>query len=185
MDVKRLALSETYVSPKGVKSVQLTIDGGSVYWLVEALPVVFEPRSYDGNEQPRVSLCLSTTQAVDAQISNLDDAVVALATQNSAALFGKQLTEELVRDRYTPILYKKAPNPNMFRPKLITAGRNATKCWDAATRAQMDPPLAWKDLQVSAKVLIRGLWFQGNSFGVSAEVTDALITAPRVECPWA
>ena len=93
MDVERLALSETYVSPKGVKSVQLTVDGGGVYWLVEALPVVFEPRSYDGNEQTRVSLCLLTTQAVDAQISNLDDAVVALATQNSVALFGKQLSE--------------------------------------------------------------------------------------------
>ena len=184
IDVERLALSETYVSPKGAKSVQLKIDGESVYWLTPPLHVNFEPRSYDGTEQTKVNLCLHSTAAVEEQAAALDQAVLKLALANSAALFGKQLSEEGVRDRYSSTIYRKPPHPNMLRVKLVLAGRNITKCWDAGTRAQIEHPQTWKDMTVSLKIHIKGLWLQGMTFGVSTEIVDALLTPQVDECPW-
>ena len=140
VDVERLALSETYVSPKGAKTVQLTIDGESIFWLAGPMQVNFEPRSFDGTEQSKLNLCLLSTPSVEAQATALDQAVIKLALANSVALFGKQLSEEGVRDRYSPTIYRKPPHPNMLRVKLVTAGRNVTKCWDATTKAPVEHP---------------------------------------------
>ena len=184
INVERLALSETYVSPKGSKTVQLKIDGDSVYWLTQPLHVNFEPRSFDGSEQSKVNLCLLSTPSVEAQAAALDQAVLALALANSVALFGKQLTEEGVRDRYSPVVYRKPPHPNMIRPKLVLQGRNTTKCWDADTKTKIEHPKTWKDSSVTLRILIKGLWLQGMSFGVSTEIVDALIAPQATECPW-
>ena len=60
IDVDRLRLSETFVSPKGVKTAQLLVDHEAIYWLPGPLEVAFEPRSFDGNTDPsRVNLCFS------------------------------------------------------------------------------------------------------------------------------
>jgi hypothetical protein len=72
----------------------------------------------------------------------------------------------------------------MIRPKLVLQGRNTTKCWDADTKTKIEHPKTWKDSSVTLRILIKGLWLQGMSFGVSTEIVDALIAPQATECPW-
>ena len=187
VDVERFCLAEPQVSAKGVKAAQLKIDNEAVYWLPEPMEVAFDPRSYDGSDQARVSLCLLASDGVAAQLANIDDAIVKLAALHSTALFGKTLSPDTVRAIYSPMLYQKGSYPAMLRPKLILTGRNQTKYWDEKTKKPLETPADWKGRKVSARLLLKGLWFQGSTFGVSVEVTDALVgdrTGLTSVCPW-
>jgi hypothetical protein len=185
LSLERLTLSEPYTSPKGVKTAQLTIDGEPIAWMPGPLSVAFEPRAFDGSDQNRMCLCFLADSATEATLAKIDRAITNLASDHSTQLFGKELKSEVVAEKYFPTLYKKAQYPTMLRAKLIMAGQNATKYWDAATKEQLqDMPAFWRDCQISARILFKGLWFQGGNFGVTAEVTDVLVDQRRLDCPF-
>jgi hypothetical protein len=182
--LERLTLSEPYTSPKGVKTAQLTIDGEPIAWMPGPLDVAFEPRAFDGSDS-RMCLCFLADSATQAALTKIDRAIAELACAHSLQLFGKELKPEIVAEKYFPTLYKKAQYPSMLRAKLVMGGQNATKYRDAATKEQLqEMPAFWRDCQISAKILFKGLWFQGGSFGVTTEVTDVLVDQRRQECPF-
>jgi len=182
LDLAKLSLGEVYVSPKGGKTVPLSIDGAPVQQRMPAMDVPFEPRSFDGSEQNRISICFRPPGDAVTWLEAVDAAILVLAQGASVALFGKELTPDQLAERYVSALKRQGAYP-LFRAKITRTGPAKTRCWRDDGR--VDAPATWQGSCVTPIVSLKSLWLSKTEFGPIFDVTDALVDAPAVEeCPF-
>ena len=173
IDFSRLQAAPVATSQKGAKTSQLTIDGTAIYWSPGWMEVAFEPKSFDGSDASRVSLCLRPTPVIQAQLAELDAAVLTLAHANAQAFFGKDLTPEQIQDRYVSPVKTSTSHPPLFRPKINLTGQKPCRFWHANSRAEA--PVTWAGAQVMPRICVKAIWFNAGQFGCLTEVHDAIV----------
>ncbi len=74
----------------------------------------------------------------------------------------------------------------LFKCKMNKAGKVAVRVWNKAGLAR-EMPESWAGLQIQARVVIKSIWLQSRSFGLTFEIADAMICseAEPATCPFA
>ena len=184
IDLPAISLGDLVVSGKGAKSSPLSYIGRPVTWTPGPQGVAYEPSSFSGEDTSRVNLVMRPPPETLRQLEQLDEAIVRLATQQSAKLFGKALSEAEVRARYSPVVKRNDKGyPPSFKCKINVAGRNMVRCWDLAKNPR-DLPASWITCAVSPKLTLRSLWMMSKEFGVLIEASDVLVDEAAEECPF-
>ena len=183
VDFTRLQAAPVATSQKGAKNSQLTIDGTPIYWRPGAMECAFEPKSFDGTDAARVSLCLRPTPLIQEKLAALDSQILALAQQNSQAFFGKELTEDQVQDRYVSPVKTSTAHPPLFRPKINLTGARPCRFWEDNRKAEA--PSSWAGASVTPRLCVKAIWFNAGQFGCLIEVHDAIVECADADmCPF-
>ena len=68
--------------------------------------------------------------------------------------------------------------------KMSKAGKGAVRVWNKAGLAR-EMPENWQRLKIQARVVIKSIWLQSRSFGLTYEIADAMICseAEPATCP--
>ena len=180
LTVANLSLGDVHVSPKGSRSAPILQDGGPIFAKLPTMAVLFEPKSFDGTESSRVSLCMRPSAETISLLRELDRNVIALAVASSVALFGKELTAEQVSDRYVSSL-KEGQYP-LIRAKLNLGGTKKTRLWSNGQRCES--PGFWQGCNVTPIVQLKGLWLAKSEFGPVLDVIDVNLEEHVEECPF-
>ena len=177
----RLQAAPIAVNPRGAKTSQLTIDDTAIYWTPGELECAFEPKSFDGSDASRVSLCLRPAQAVLSQLDALDTAILNMA-HRTPQWFGKDLTPQQIDDRYVSAVTTSASHPPLFRPKINLSGARPCRFWRSGHR--VEAPQSWAGALVTPRICLKALWFSQGQFGPLLEVHDAQVQHAQETCPF-
>jgi hypothetical protein len=184
MDLSAITIGDATLSKRGAKTAPLLADGKPLVYMPAAyMPVVFQPSAYGApSDANRVNLVVRSNDSVATELEELDQYLVATLVQESERLFGKQLSDASVRERYVPLLHQSDKYPATVKSKLTLSGQGATKLWDEEKRSRGQPE-CWTACQVRPRWHLKCLWFMGTSVGVTVEATDLLLTETSRECP--
>ena len=176
-------------NPKGQKNSAIVNGvGGNAYWVLQS-PVspIWQPSAFkglSGESTGKLSLCVNGDEAVMAEAAALDAWAVTYATTHSERLFGKTLTREQVVDRYNGALKVSNEKPSYLKFKL-GVDRNAPNYWDNEKQARQ-PPDDFTRCLLQCRLRILGVWYMGNSFGLTIQLADAQVTSEMAgaSCPF-
>ena len=149
--------------------------------------VPFDAQGFQDSEATRVNLCLEADAAITTWAQGLDEHMVTLLASRSQVFFGKVLSEAEVRANFhSAVKDADKYGSQLFKLKMNKAGRGTVRVWTEAgfTRSQ---PQTWQDATVQARAVLKGMWIQGRSFGLTCEATDVLIKSEGdavMECPF-
>ena len=184
IDLQSLQLGDVSTSAKGARSIPLTSDGKAVLWTPPTLSeVAFEPTSFSGEEVSRVSLVLRATDAIVETLTALDAYVIGLLALHSIRVFGKPMTEDEVRGRWSPSLKTNPKYPTTWKMKINLQGRGEVKLWNK-DKTRREPPVSWLECRAQPKVTVRGLWMMSKELGLLMEASDILLDEAPQECPF-
>ena len=141
----------------------------------------------DGNPDRRGLAIKVTDKATEAALHGLDELIVRKALENSKEWFKKVLTEDQVRDRYRPLLFKakedddfmsvkiKVKCPGSDYPTVLHMRDEDGKIHKKAGRIEHLIDGAKVVPHVSASY---GLWFMGGamSFGLALQAEEIIVT---------
>ena len=183
LDLARLQLGPVITSQKGAKSSAFTINGSVVYWAPGQYVCPFEAKSFDGSDASRVSVCLRPDSDLQDQLMCLDYRVLTLAKENSVALFGKELSDTTLEDKYQSCLKTSESHQPLLRCKINLTGARPCKYWDPTGR-RADAPISWANALVTPRICVKGLWLNSGQFGCVLEIHDARVEEPDASCPF-
>ena len=176
-----LDLGPVITSQKGAKISAFTIGGSVVYWAPGQYVCPFEAKSFDGTDASRESVCLRPDSDLQDQLMCLDYRVLTLAKENSVALFGKELSDTTLEDKYQSCLKTSETHAPLLRCKINLTGARPCKYWDP-TGSRADPPLSWANSLVTPRICVKGLWLNSGQFGCVLEIHDARVQEPDSSC---
>ena len=69
--------------------------------------------------------------------------------------------------------------------KMNKAGKGAVRVWNKGGLAR-EMPETWQGLHIQAPVVLKSLWIQSRNFGLTFEISDAMICseAEQSTCPF-
>ena len=70
-----------------------------------------------------------------------------------------------------------------FKAKMTLAAPAQTKIWDG-DKLPRDAPTSWRSASVRPRLVLRGLYFMGTSFGAVVECTDLQIPEEAASTSW-
>jgi hypothetical protein len=113
-----------------------------------------------------------------AYFEGLDAWAVDYICAYSQRLFKKTLSLQQVRDMYHPCL-------RHLRTKYNRAGTHgACRFWTPAGE-EREPPVDWRDAEVTPRVHISHLWVMGQSCGLVVNACDLMVTETSRAFPFA
>jgi hypothetical protein len=185
IDLKTLELGEPAVNAKGAKSVPFTANKLPVTFTPDTpLQVVYEPSGYNDPAAERVNLVMRMTPELLEELTALDVYIVGLLALNSVKVFGKPLTEEEVKAKYSPIVKTSDKGyPPTFKVKLNVGVARKVRVWDAEKRP-ISAPEAWSQCTVVPKITLKSIWFLSKECGALLETTDVMIATSGGDCPF-
>ena len=70
--------------------------------------------------------------------------------------------------------------------KMNKVGKGAVRVWNKAGPAR-EMPESWAGLQIQARVVMKSIWLQSRSFGLTFEIADAMVCSENesATCPFA
>jgi hypothetical protein len=188
MELDSLVVLDPFANPKnGQKSAMITKHGKPVIWTMpgEAQPL-WQPsmfKTVSGDSAGRLSLCVSGEPELLKEASLIDTWAVNYASEHSERLFGKKLNVEQVKMGYNGVLKENEKYPPFVKIKLGNE-KNAPKFWDIEKK-QRDPPEDFSQCQMRCNVRLMSFWFMQTSWGLTAQLQDALINNESpVVCPF-
>ena len=183
MDFSKHTIADVQTAKSG-KSAQI-LRGKDLHMVqFGAMEAPFNASAYNEPDASRVNLCMRTTPAIEDFLAEYEAWLMDYCQQESARLFGKQMSLDEVKFMYTPLLKMSDKYPTLWKVKLNKTGRHAVRCWDKDTRQKMTIPEDWREYSITPRVWIKSLWIQSKSFGVTMELVDALLNATGpTECP--
>jgi hypothetical protein len=179
-ETSALSFGDLCSSGKGAKTVPLL--GPNTYSPGE-LRVLWEPKSFDGTDQNRVSISFSPTSDVEADVLDLEKWVIARLSVDSRKYFGQELTEAQVRDRFVSALKTSEKGFRSLRAKMNFTGRNGVQCWDQ-NKQKRELPDDWLCSSVTPIFRVKGLWIMSREMGLLFEMEHAQIGEAKAECPF-
>ena len=183
-DLKALTVGDLVTSGKGGKSALLSYNGAPVVWTPEPQAVQFEPTSFSGEDVSRVNLVLRASPEALQQLEALDERICSLVAENSQKLFGKALSEQEVRARYTPCIKRseKGHAPT-FKVKINLSGRGAVRCWDLEKKPR-EQPESWVTCTVQPRITLKSIWLMSKDWGCLLECSDLMVDEAVQDCPF-
>ena len=112
----------------------------------------------------------------------VDEWFVRYVSENSIRLLKKPLSEEAVRNLYSPTLKEKPPYSPTIRIKFNVSGSRVLKCWDESFQRR-GLPEDWAACAVVPSICITQMWITG-SCGLVLQMNDALIIEQNMQCPF-
>ena len=165
-------------------SFNLCVDAHSP---VEA-PYGLDSAQQNSDGSRRTLLVYVTDPNVIHFLTELDNVVVACALANSKEWFKKAMTEDEVRLRYKPLLYKRKDDD------VFPAMKFKIKCVKYPTRLHMQLPTGdvvrngattdhiGRGASVVPVLTVFNMWFMNKEFGLSVQAEDVIIT-PNSSAP--
>ena len=171
----------------GKTAAILDENGGPITFTTSILRSPFDASGYSDPEASRVGLCLEADSALMSWCSGLDEQILKLCCRQSKPLFGKDVV--IVSDLKP--LYYSAVKPNekygthLFKMKMNKIGKGAVRIWNKGGLPR-EIPETWQGLHVQCRVVLKSLWVQSRNFGLTFEVSDAMICseAEPSTCPF-
>ena len=158
-----------------------------VYIFPDGMDVIYEPVGFAGaTDATRVNLVIRPGLDVIAKIENLEGWVISEIAQSSERIVSQPLSVEQVVDRFSSNIKHHEKYGPSLKLKMQLTGKNATRFWTSDKHERMSPD-QWKGCSIIPRVTARSVWIVGNGreFGVTLEVTDAIICDPiRRACPF-
>ena len=164
--------------------------------IVFTLPPLKSPFDALGCNDPdaeRVNISLEIgpeNEEIVTWVKELDSQIIKLCKQNSNKLFpGKDiyLESDLKPMYFSPLKTNEKYGTHLFKCKLNKrTGRHACRVWNKSGLAR-ESPESWQGLTVQCRVVLKSLWLQSRTFGLTFEVVDAMVAEDQVshECPFA
>ncbi len=194
IDFANIQICEPVASKSGGKTAAvLGAKGEPISFTLPVLRSPFDASAYNDEAATRVNLSLE----VDSENQNIVDWCEALDTwmlqycsKNCRRLFGKDYlsTSELRPLYYSSLKANEKYGTHLFKMKMNKGtGRHAVRIWNKGG-LKREPPPDWAGLHVQARVVLKSMWLQGSrSFGLTFEITDAMITGEEqtADCPFA
>ena len=181
LDTLGLNLGNVQVSGKGSKLCQFSYPRGNpVVWKAPQQTVLFEPSAFGQEDAIRVNICFKPDDDTVRQLAALDNKVVELLVEASPIVFGKQLSEDEVRARYTPCLKRHDRYGLSWKAKM---GLDKIQCWSADKQPRSNPA-KWAGLKVQPVVQLKSLWIMSKEVGCLFEATHIMIDEAPADCPF-
>jgi hypothetical protein len=187
--VETWQLCETITHKAGGKTAAILDEsGGPICFTTGILRAPFDASGYNDPDATRVSLCLEADAELSGWLLELDAELLKLCKVNSQKLFGKQvyLESELKPNYYSALKSnEKYGSTTLFKMKMNKVGKGAVRVWNKAGLSR-EMPESWAGLQIQARVVIKSIWLQSRSWGLTFEIADAQICseAEPATCPF-
>jgi hypothetical protein len=185
-NLENLTLCDPVVTKAGGKACALLSDEGPILLNTNALHCPFDVTGFNDPEAVRVNLCLDADSDLIEWTEKLDAAILKLAQRESKRLFGDYKMEcELKGSYFSPLKKNEKYGNCLFKSKLWKAGKQSVRVWNKAG-FKCEMPDSWQGLQVQTRMVLKSLWIQGRSFGLTFETLDVMIVneaAPET-CPF-
>ena len=188
-NVDQWQIHEPVANKAGGKTAAILDDkGGPISFTTSALRSPFDASSYGADtDASRVSLCLEADAELVEWCTELDAEILKLCRLQARKLFGKEvyLESDLKPNYHSPLKTNEKYGTHLFKMKLNKVGKGAVRCWNKGGLAR-EMPESWQGLQIQARVVLKSLWIQSRNFGLTFEVSDAMICleADPVTCPF-
>ena len=175
IDISNLAFASLCTTSKGAKQLPAWYtDGEPVSWQPEHfMEVPFEPSAFGDPEASRVTLCVTPSETLSAQIAELDAWCINTLI-STPSLLGVSLTPEQVKERYASSLKTSEKGYLTLRCKMNKYGRYAVQCYDTEKEKRSQPD-TWRGCSIRPRIVWKGLWVMGRDFGSILEVTHCIV----------
>jgi hypothetical protein len=187
MAYSSLALANVSVTAKGAKMAMLTDGAERCYYTFQSpTRCPFGPSNFDKDpSETRQNLDVRATGEAAAYFEGLDAWAVDYICAHSERLFKKVLTVAQVKDMYHPCLRRAPGYEPLLRTKYNVAGtRGACRFWTPGGE-EREPPVDWRDAELTPHVHISHLWMMGSSCGLVVNTCDMLVTEASRSIPFA
>ena len=185
IDIPNLVFSSLITTAKGAKQLPaLYKNGDPVAWHTEHfMEVPFEPSAFGDPDASRVTLCFAPSEALIAQISDLDTWCIETII-STPSLLGVVLTPEQVKERYASSLKTSHKNYQTLRAKMNKSGRYALQCYDTEKEKRSQPD-TWRGCSIRPLLVLRAVWVMGRDFGSIIECSHCCVReCGGDECPF-
>ena len=184
LETSELSLGELFTNSKGAKSVSIFCNDDRLLWRPGPLKVHWQPKAFNDPSAMRVSICFQTTDAVESYFKQLEEWATNQIAKNPMKYLGQYMTAEQIKERWTSAIKVSAKGYPHLRCKMNVEGRNAVRCWDSETRQARLPPKDWTICEIQPCFDIKSIWIMNKDFGLTIEMTDALICEQSLVCPF-
>ena len=161
--------------------------GGPISFTTNVLRSPFDGTGYNDPDASRVSLCLEADEELMEWCAELDAEIIKICRHQSRKLFGKEvyLESELRANYYSPLKQNEKYGTTLFKTKMNKCGKQAVRVWNTGGLARQIPE-TWQGMQIQARVVLKSLWLQSRNFGLTLEISDAMICseAEPSTCPF-
>ena len=185
IDLKNLKLGDLLVSAKGAKTSPLTtLDGKPVIWQpAECLTPCFEPSAFNDVEATRVNLSLTPSDSIEKHLTAVDSFLASQLATDSQKYFGQVLTTQQIMERMQPSIRISDKGHHSIRLKMNISGRAKVQCFDEEKTAR-DLPVAWLDVSLRPRILVKGFWMMAKEIGLLYELQACQISEQTRACPF-
>ena len=175
----------------GRAAAVLSKAGEPISFTLPPLRSPFDALGYNDPEASRVNLTLeldAESKEIIEWCSEMDSELLKICRQHSRRLFGKDmyLESDLRGMYYSPLKANEKYGTSLFKLKMNKgSGKHAVRIWNKGG-LKREPPESWTGLTVQCRVVIKSLWLQSRSFGLTFEVSDAMVIQEDavVDCPF-
>ena len=165
-------LGEAIEAENGLKFASLSTAGGPIILTLSAV-APFEPSSWQEG---------SLVKNLDLRLDKLTEEKLECMQACIAETFS---LPKYKTDAFKAFLHKNCEYPANLRAKLQTTGLTKTRFW-GEDKKPTKAPESYVGATFEAKVLLKGLWYAEECWGVSLQATDLMLVAeaPTPECPF-
>ncbi len=187
-NIDKWQIHEPVANKAGGKTAAILDEkGGPICFTSAVLRSPFDISGYSDPEASRVSLCVEADGELVEWCAELDAEILKLCRQHSRKLFGKEtyLESDLRPNYYSPLKTNEKYGSALFKMKLNRSGRGGVRMWSRGGLAR-EMPENWQGIQIQARVVVKSLWIQSRSFGLTFEVSDVMVCseAEPSSCPF-
>ena len=163
-------LGEQIEAENGLKFASLTLGGGPVTLTISGI-APFEPSSWGDNPVKNLDI-------------RLDGPTEEKMTCMQACIGERFSLPKYQENAFKTFLNKNAEFPANIRFKL-GSGSTGTSYWDKDKKL-IKPPESFQGATFDVKLILKGVWYSGDCWGVSLQAMDLMMTKdpPIPECPF-
>ena len=187
-NIEKLQICEPVANKAGGKTAAILDEkGGPISFTTNILRSPFDASGYNDPDASRVSLCLEADEELVEWCTELDAEILKMCRQQSRMLFGKEvyMESDLKPNYYSAIKQNEKYGTHLFKMKMNKVGKGAVRIWNKGGLPR-EMPETWQGLHLQARVVLKRLWIQSRNFGLTFEISDAMVCseAEPSTCPF-
>jgi hypothetical protein len=197
-NTQKISFSPLRVLDSGGKQAYINYDGGMFVFQTPNCSLPYGMSAFDKAGPVKYSVELSLRGYDDPSnkmkgfhdaLAKLDEYMIDQGVKNSKQWFKSELTRDVIRAFYTPMVRlakDKEGNPKPYPPTIKLSLRQKrdsqefdVQCYDDKRNLYKGIPLEEllvKGAQVTCLIQCTGVWFAGSKFGLSWKLVQALVT---------
>ena len=187
-NVAKWTICEPVANKAGGKTCAILDENcGPISFTTSTLRSPFDAAGYNDPEAIRVGICLDADNDLVEWCTELDAEILKLCRQHSRKLFGRDvyLESDLKPNYYSPLKQNEKYGNSLFKMKMNKSGKGAVRVWKKEGLPR-EMPESWQKLRIQARVVLKCLWTQSRNFGLTFELTDAMVVSETepTACPF-